>query len=192
MAHKRLWRGVSAVYGIATLVIQNRCIPSRSWSVCGDVPGRSMLEQLTGLLATSHLQPSAEMALPCRPSSASPPVGGGGWLYLRRRSLGPHVHGLHPASALLLWPGTASSPTDRTSLCSVDREGSSAGLWRSWGLVRGSWNGRRPGMNRHTEHDSCPRCGSAEIATHFERSNAPETPQWLSRCSACQFKWSEA
>ena len=46
------------------------------------------------------------------------------------------------------------------------------------------------GMTR-PEHDSCPRCGSAEIATHFQRSRTPETDQWQGRCSACQFTWSE-
>jgi hypothetical protein len=49
-----------------------------------------------------------------------------------------------------------------------------------------------PDWDRRSEHDSCPRCGSAEIATHFERSNTPEYPQWQGRCSACQFKWSES
>lgn len=43
-----------------------------------------------------------------------------------------------------------------------------------------------------SEHDSCPHCGSPEIATHFARSAAPETPQWQCRCSACRFTWSES
>ena len=45
-------------------------------------------------------------------------------------------------------------------------------------------------MSSSSEHDSCPRCGSAEIATHFERSTTPDGLQWQGRCSVRQFSWS--
>lgn len=41
------------------------------------------------------------------------------------------------------------------------------------------------------EHDSCPQCGSAEIATSFPRSDSSGVAAWECHCSDCRLKWSE-
>ena len=40
------------------------------------------------------------------------------------------------------------------------------------------------------EHDSCPRCGSAEIGTAFSRTEASEPALWDCHCSDCRYRWS--
>ncbi len=42
----------------------------------------------------------------------------------------------------------------------------------------------------HPEHDSCPKCGSAEIGTAFSRSDTSGDTVWDCHCSECRFKWS--
>ena len=42
----------------------------------------------------------------------------------------------------------------------------------------------------HPEHDSCPRCGGAEIGTAFSRSDTAGPGVWECHCSDCRFRWS--
>jgi hypothetical protein len=84
------------------------------------------------------------------------------------------------AAASTLWwrPRTEFWPTDWVSWWSLDRVRLFVGLWRSWGLVGGSWRGRQTGIGRHSEPfrpDSEP-LASRTPATPSVRPGGPDRP----------------